>query len=85
MIGSAMGVYVTLRAEFHSIANPGGGWYKRYMMEPPEHILHCCACSRYVKFADNLGDGDTVECPFCHAKNLVRVQAVFVGEAVEQA
>lgn len=55
------------------------------METPEDRVIHCCACSRYVKLADETQEGDIVTCPFCNTKNLVRTMTVFIGQPVEEA
>lgn len=55
------------------------------MQTPEERVIHCCACSRYVKLGDAVQEGDIVTCPFCDTKNLVKTLTVFIGQPVEEA
>ena len=55
------------------------------MEMPEDQVIHCHACSKYVKLAEGVQEGDVVDCPFCHSKNQVRIMAVYVGRPVEEA
>ncbi|MCH7472926.1 hypothetical protein IIA79_08255 [bacterium] len=72
-----------LRAALHNFTDAAARI--NLMEEPRESAVHCCACRRLIGLPEGAKEGDTMTCPFCAAKMVLRLMTVFIAEEVVEA
>jgi hypothetical protein len=57
----------------------------RPALDTPEPIVHCCGCNRLITLKSGTVPGDTVSCPFCDTRMVLRELTVYVAEPLTEA
>ena len=47
--------------------------------------MHCCGCNRLIMLKSGTVPGDTVSCPFCDTRMVLRELTVYVAEPLTEA